>query len=329
MIEARELRKAYGAMPALQGVSLEIGRGEIVGLLGPNGAGKSTAMRILCGVLVPDAGEVRIDGLDLAREPRAARARIGYLPEGTPLYRGMRVRELVRFAGALRGLNGSALRSAVERALEQCGLAGRESARVHALSKGYRQRVGLALALVGDPPVLVLDEPTSGLDPTEVQRMRALVRELARERAVLISTHVLSEVEDLCARAFILAGGRIVAQGELGRLAGTRERLALTIACEAAQAAELGARARRELAALAGVRALHERAAPREGTLAFELEVEERWAAAEAVAVHCAAAGWRVLELAAPRASLERAFLAAVSGATNRAEGAESAEASR
>jgi ABC-2 type transport system ATP-binding protein len=315
MIEARELHKAYGATPALQGVSLAIGRGEIVGLLGPNGAGKSTAMRILCGVLVPDAGEVRIDGLDLAQHPRAARARIGYLPEGTPLYRGMRVRELVHFAGALRGLRAGALASAVERALAQCGLAGRERARVHALSKGYRQRVGLALALVGDPPVLVLDEPTSGLDPTEVQRMRALVRELARERAVLVSTHVLSEVEDLCARAFILAGGRVVAQGELEHIAGARERLELTLACGSAAPAELATRVQRELAALACVRKLHLRNAPRAQTLAFELEVDERWGAAESVSAHCAAAGWRVLELSAPRPSLERAFLAAVSGA--------------
>ncbi|TAJ23323.1 MAG: ABC transporter ATP-binding protein, partial [Planctomycetota bacterium] len=184
MIRAEQLCKTFGPHRAVDAVSFEIGRGEIVGFLGRNGAGKTTTMRMLCGVLEPDAGQAWIDGLAVRGDDPRPRARVGYLPEGTPLLRTMRVVDYLAFAGAAKGLSGSGLRSALRDAAQRCGLGGYEARRIDSLSKGYRQRVGLAQALLGDPPVLVLDEPSSGLDPAEVVRIRDLVREFGRTRTV-------------------------------------------------------------------------------------------------------------------------------------------------
>ncbi|MBM3977877.1 MAG: ABC transporter ATP-binding protein, partial [Planctomycetes bacterium] len=228
MIRAEQLSKVFGSQQAVDAVSFEIGRGEVVGFLGRNGAGKSTTMRMLCGVLEPDHGRVWIDGLPVGGDDPRPRARIGYLPEGTPLHSAMRVLDYLAFAAAVKGLDRRAARAAQRDAIARCGLSGWETRRIDSLSKGYRQRVGLAQALLGDPPVLVLDEPSSGLDPAEVVRIRALVRELGRTRTVLLSTHVLREVDELCSRVLILAGGRLVADGspsELCRRLGVRLRV--------------------------------------------------------------------------------------------------------
>lgn len=190
-------------------VSFHVARGEVVGFLGPNGAGKTTTLRMLTGYLKPTSGEVRIDGIDAVRSSIEARARLGYMPEGVPLYREMRVHEYLRHRAALKGLDGIA--DAVDRALDSAGVAEARGRIIGQLSKGYRQRVGLAESLLADPPILILDEPTSGLDPNQVREFRKLVRGFAGQKTVLLSTHILSEVEAVCDRVIIIREGEMVA----------------------------------------------------------------------------------------------------------------------
>lgn len=222
LIEARGLSKRFGPVTAADQVSFQVRRGELVGFLGPNGAGKSTTMRMLTGYLTPDEGEARLGGLPVSDDK--ARRMLGYLPEHTPLHQEMRVDRFLGLVATLRGLKSKAHADALERVMESCDLGGYERRRIHTLSKGYRQRVGLAQALVSDPDVLILDEPTSGLDPREIIRVRDLVVRLARDKTVLISTHVLPEVEEVCRRVLIIAGGRLVADGEPQTLAGSAGR---------------------------------------------------------------------------------------------------------
>ena len=218
MIRATSLSKSFGRLQAVRDVSFEVTTGSVVGFLGPNGAGKSTTMRMLTGFLSPDRGRVDIGAWGMADQPLEARAQVGYLPEHTPLYDGMRVDDYLEHVGRLRGIPRAQRRVALQRAAERAGLHGMLNRRVRTLSKGYRQRVGLAQALISDPPVLILDEPTSGLDPAEVGRMRGLVRELGADKTVLLSSHVLGEIEELCARVLILSGGRLVADDSLEAL---------------------------------------------------------------------------------------------------------------
>jgi ABC-2 type transport system ATP-binding protein len=213
MIEVRDLRRSYGGFEAVRGVSFTAGEGEILGMLGPNGAGKTTIIRMITGFLPPSSGTVAVAGLDLLREPLAARRRIGYLPETVSLYPEMRVREYLFYRAHLQGLVGAAARRQVDEHVERCLLGEVEEQIIGTLSKGYRQRVGLAAAILHDPPVLVLDEPTVGLDPKQIIAIRELIRELGRRRTVLLSTHILPEVELLCDRVQILDRGRILAEG--------------------------------------------------------------------------------------------------------------------
>ena len=190
-------------------VSFRVERGEIVGFLGPNGAGKTTTLRMLTGFLAPTSGEVHIDGIDAVKSSIEARARLGYMPEGVPLYREMRVFEYLRHRAALKGVD--AIADAVDRSLDLAGVTDARRRIIGQLSKGYRQRVGLAEALLADPPILILDEPTSGLDPNQVRQFRELVRRFARKKTVLLSTHILSEVEAVCDRVIIVREGEKVA----------------------------------------------------------------------------------------------------------------------
>jgi ABC-2 type transport system ATP-binding protein len=213
MIEAIGVEKSFGSVRAVRGLSFRFQPGEVVGLLGPNGAGKSTTIRILVGFWPPDRGRVSINGHDSIRDSLAARACVGYLPDSAPIYPEMRTIDYLRHRARLQGLRGRAATHAVESSLDRCRLHDAGRRRVGELSKGYRQRVGLAAALLHDPPVLILDEPTSGLDPTQILQVRQLVRELAERRTMLISSHILSEVEQVCGRVMIMAAGRILADG--------------------------------------------------------------------------------------------------------------------
>ncbi len=213
MIEVENLQKDYGPARALQGISFQVRRGEVVGFLGPNGAGKSTTMRILTGYLLPTGGRASVLGMDVVNESLAVRQRIGYLPESTPLYTEMRVDEYLRFAAEIRGVPGRDVKRAVARVVDACGLERVVGKDIHELSKGYRQRVGLAQAMVHEPDLLILDEPTSGLDPNQIVEVRALIQRLGTEHTVLLSTHYLQEVEAACSRVLVIDRGRLVADG--------------------------------------------------------------------------------------------------------------------
>jgi ABC-2 type transport system ATP-binding protein len=204
-------RPGDGRAPALEGISFEVGRGEIVGLLGPNGAGKTTMMRILTCFLAPTRGSATLAGASITDDPRGVRRAVGYLPEAVPLPPEMRVAEYLDFRAALKGIARRARPALVSRAIDEVGLGERRAQIVGTLSRGYRQRVGLADALLASPPILILDEPTVGLDPNQIRETRALIRELGRERTILLSTHVLPEVEAVATRVIILNRGRVVA----------------------------------------------------------------------------------------------------------------------
>jgi ABC-2 type transport system ATP-binding protein len=202
--------KRYGSVDAVRDVTLEVARGEVLGLLGPNGSGKTTLLRMLTGYLSPTAGRLRVAGYDTERQRMQARRRIGYVPESLAMYPHMRVREFLRFMARLRGLDDEAARTAIIRVSAQAALGDRLAAPIRTLSRGYRQRVAVAQALVHEPDVLVLDEPTNGLDPRQIIETRNLVRRLAGERTVIMSSHILGEVEKVADRVAILLGGRLL-----------------------------------------------------------------------------------------------------------------------
>jgi ABC-2 type transport system ATP-binding protein len=211
MIEVRDLTKRYPGRTAVDGISFTVGRGEVVGFLGPNGAGKSTTMRILSSFMPATSGTVKIAGFDVFHEPDEVRRRIGYMPENNPLHTDMRVRDYLKFRARLKGLGFNRSRERVDRVVEQCGLRDVQKRIIGQLSKGYRQRVGLADALVHEPDLIILDEPTIGLDPHQIRSVRALIKDLGKRHTVLISTHILSEVEMTCSRVLILNQGQILA----------------------------------------------------------------------------------------------------------------------
>jgi ABC-2 type transport system ATP-binding protein len=207
LIEIEGLTKRFGGFTAVDGVSFNVARGEVVGFLGPNGAGKSTTMRMLAGFMLPSEGTARICGEDVVERPVAAKRHLGFLPEGAPTYPEMAVEDFLRFCARIRGVG----RAEVSRAMALTQLEGVRLQPIETLSKGFKRRVGLAQSLLHDPPVLVLDEPTDGLDPNQKHEVRALIREMAPQKAIIISTHILEEVGALCTRAIIIARGRVLA----------------------------------------------------------------------------------------------------------------------
>ena len=211
LIEIERLSKRFGAFVAVDDVSFAVRRGEVLGFLGPNGAGKSTTMRMLAGFMIPTVGTARIQGHDVQTDSVAARRVLGFLPEGAPTYPEMSVAGFLRFCARVRGFSGSELADRVDHALGLTTLQGVRLQSVETLSKGFKRRVGLAQALLHDPPVLVLDEPTDGLDPNQKHEVRGLIERMAPDKAIVISTHILEEVDAVCSRAIIIAGGRIVA----------------------------------------------------------------------------------------------------------------------
>lgn len=220
MIVATGLTRRYGARTAVDGISFEVPRGEIVGFLGPNGAGKSTTLKMVAGFLPPSEGAVTIDGLDVQEDSLAARAKLGYMPETVPVYPELRVEEFLSFRAELKGVRstGGARKKAVARAMELTRITDRARWLVGELSKGYKQRVALADAIVSDPPVLVLDEPTASLDPNQIIDVRELIKSLGGEHTIVVSTHILPEVEATCTRVIILAKGRVAAAGTMGEI---------------------------------------------------------------------------------------------------------------
>ncbi len=219
MIAVRHLSRRFGAIVAVDDVSFAVGRGEVLGFLGPNGAGKSTTMKMLTGFLAPSEGSAEICGADVATAPIAAKRQLGYLPEGAPSYPDMTPAAFLRFVADIRGFSGAEARLRVATAVERTSLEGVLEQPIDTLSKGFKRRVGLAQALLHDPPVLILDEPTDGLDPNQKHEVRKLINVLAPEKAIIISTHLLEEVDAVCTRAVVIANGRLVADGTPGELA--------------------------------------------------------------------------------------------------------------
>jgi ABC-2 type transport system ATP-binding protein len=260
MIEVEHLTKSYGVFGAARGggkgppravddLSFRVDRGEVVGFLGPNGAGKSTTLRILAGFLGPTSGRVRVAGHDIEEEPLKARACLGYMPELSPLYPEMRVGEYLRFRAELKLVPRRARHDAVKKALAEAHIEDVEAVMIGHLSKGYRQRVGLADALVGAPPLLILDEPTAGLDPNQIREVRELIRRLGRDHTVLLSTHILSEVEATCSRVLVIAKGCLVAEGTIDELRARSRPTGATISVRGEPARALAA-----VQAVAGVK---------------------------------------------------------------------------
>ena len=299
MIEVRELCKRFGDLTAVAGISFQVARGEIVGFLGPNGAGKTTTMRMLAGIFPPTSGELRVAGHDPLREPLACRRAVGYFPEYAPFYPDLYVEGYLRFVARLKRVARAERRGAVDEVLSACGLTGVARRRIGTLSKGYRQRVGLAQALCGNPAILILDEPTIGLDPGQVVEIRDLVRGLRGERTVFFSSHILSEVEALCERVIVIARGQLVGEGtpqELAARLGRRQRVILRVDGPADEVS----------AALAGVPGVAH--VTRVGT-GFVLEGSGETDAARAVGEAAQRRGWPILELRQEALDLEEIFL--------------------
>lgn len=306
MIEARRLSKMFGSVSAVDRISFEVGRGEVVGLLGPNGAGKTTTMRLLTTYLPPTSGRASLRGHDVLDEPLEARRVVGYLPENAPIYGEMRVREYLNFRARLKDVPRSERRSAIAGAVSRCGLSDVQNRVLGHLSRGYRQRVGLADAIVHDPPILILDEPTAGLDPIQVREVRALIRELGERRAVLLSTHIMSEVEAVCGRVIIIAGGRVALDDRLENL-----RVDNVLTVEARGPIDGVRKILSATPGVASVRTLGEV----DGAASFELRLAPGADPREEVASRLVAGGWPPRALSARRSSLEDRFVDAVSRA--------------
>jgi gliding motility-associated transport system ATP-binding protein len=260
MIEVDHLSKSYGSVEAVRDISFEVEQGAVVGFLGPNGAGKSTTLRILAGFLGATSGRVRIGGHDIVLERMKAARSLGYMPETSPLYPEMRVGEYLRFRAELKRVGRLARKAEVARVLGEARIADVAEVVIGHLSKGYRQRVGLADALIGSPPLLILDEPTAGLDPNQIQQVRALIRRLAEKHTILLSTHILPEVEAVCDRALIIHRGRLVAEGKLDSLRKQGSSLAVELTL-GWTAPRTGAEVEQLLGKIEGVAALETQAA--------------------------------------------------------------------
>ena len=311
MIYADDLTKRFGSFRALDRIRFEVRRGEVVGFLGPNGAGKSTTMRILTCFISPTEGTAKVHGHDVFEEPLEVRRKIGYLPQRAPLYQDMLVWDYLRFVADMRGLDTATFKSRMRKIVEVCGLGQVLGKDINTLSHGYRQRVGLGQALVHDPPILILDEPTSDLDPNEKAEVIKYIKEIGKERTILLSTHNLAEVETACARAIIVSKGRIVADGPLDEIRGRTGKISYFVSVsdhvaergKAPGATEVQA----SLRALAGVRSTKELPND-EKAHAFELSGDQDGDLRGDLFRLVVAKGWTLLELRRDTQTLEDVF---------------------
>ncbi|MFZ5652839.1 MAG: ABC transporter ATP-binding protein [Pseudomonadota bacterium] len=294
MIEVEHLTRRYGELTAVDDVSFKIGHGEVVGLLGHNGAGKTTIMKMITGYLEPSAGSIRIDGRELGPDPRPIQARIGYLPENCPLWPELTVIDYLDYQAALHGVPADRRRAAVARAIRRTELTTKATATIQTLSRGYRQRVGVAQALLHDPDIIILDEPTNGLDPTQILHMRELIAELASHATLIVSTHILQEVQAVCGRVLILRAGRLVVDARLDELQ-RAQGLLVTVDRDAGAV----------LAAVPGVNAVEART-ERDGRFHYHLDAPAE--SAPAVAAALAAAGLGLHALQPRRRDLDTLF---------------------
>ncbi len=307
MIEAADLSKRFGANIAVDRLSFQVAEGEILGFLGPNGAGKTTTLRILTGFFPPTSGQAFIGGHDVVENPLQARRAVGYLPENVPLYVDMRVGEYLRFVAGAKGLSGAKAMSEVGRVMEALGLTDRRGQLIKQLSKGYRQRVGLAQAILADPPVLILDEPTIGLDPRQIVEIRSLIKGFAGQKTVILSSHILPEVAATCSRVLIINQGRLVAQGPPSMLSpdgGASCKVRLAAQGDASRLAALLGRT----PGVSGL-TLEEGAGQEAGVNVFHLDTTGGAEVRAALARQVVEAGLGLIELSPVSLSLEEVFV--------------------
>ena len=312
LIEARALSRRYGATAAVNELSLSLRKGEILGLLGPNGAGKSTTMKMLAGVLAPSSGSVHINGIALSEDPRGAKRSLGYLPEQPPVYPELTVDEYLRYCAGLHGVAASERAAAVARARQSCGLDEVAGRLIGNLSKGFQQRVGIAQAIIHRPAVVILDEPTVGLDPIQIREIRTLIKELGRDHGVILSSHILPEIQAVCSRVMIVNKGRAVYSEPLAEAGSERFQTVLASFCNSPAVSGFGS--------LPGVRRYE---ALGNGSVRFHVDADAD--PREAIAEAAVRGGWGLLELRAERRTLEEIFVSLTSG--ERAEGANLKEA--
>jgi ABC-2 type transport system ATP-binding protein len=306
MIQVEQLTKRYGPVAAVDGISFQVEQGEVVGFLGPNGAGKTTTMRILTCYLPATSGRVTIAGREVFDDSLEVRRNIGYLPEGVPLYPEMRVREYLTYRARIKEVPARERRKRVEYVMDRCGVADAERKLIGRLSKGYRQRVGLADALVSDPPVLILDEPTIGLDPNQIRLVRDLIRDLGQQHTVLLSTHILPEVEIVCGRVIIIREGKLVFQETLANIA-RQSAGGAKVVVEARVGPAEAEKAAAVLGDVPGV--LHVRVSGELPWTVFELDVQPGADVREEAGRRMVGHGWALRELRREQPSLEDIFV--------------------
>jgi ABC-2 type transport system ATP-binding protein len=309
MIKVEGLTKRYARTVAVDDISFEVEKGQIVGFLGPNGAGKTTTMRVLTCFLPPTSGKVTVAGFDVQENPMEVKKRIGYLPESPPLYPEMEVIEYLRFVGKLKGIRSTELPSRVDEVIERCAVADVRTRLISKLSKGYRQRVGLAQAIIHNPDVLILDEPTSGLDPKQIIETRELIRSLAGDHTIILSTHILSEVEHSCERVIIISRGKLAAIDSVANLTNRlRGAEAVALEVDASSGRPNAADVQQRLGTISGVRGVSLKDS-RNGRLVFEIESLQGRQIRADLARTVVNAGWNLNELRSIGLSLEDIFL--------------------
>jgi ABC-2 type transport system ATP-binding protein len=308
VISVSDLTKVYGQTTAVDHVSFEVPKGQIVGFLGPNGAGKSTTLRMLTCYLPPTSGGATVNGFDIFHESEKVRANLGYLPENVPLYTEMKVHEYLDFRGQLRKMPRAERKKRIDYVLERCWLTNVKKKTIGHLSKGYRQRVGLADSLLHNPPVLILDEPTVGLDPTQIRETRKLVKDLGGDHTVMLSTHILPEVEAVCDRAIIIASGRIVAQGSPEELRASR-RLQARVLVECRGPAKEVESALSRVSGVGQVEVTNGDARPDGKYVVAAIRPKESYDVREEVARTVIQNGWPLREIRLEHATLEEFFI--------------------
>lgn len=303
MVDIQGLIKRFGPITAVDDISFKVSRGEVLGFLGPNGAGKSTTMKMITGFLEPDAGHIAIEGDDVTEQPVRVKGKLGYLPEGAPLYADMTPLALLRFVGNVRGLTGRELEQRIEAVVEQVHLSAVLDQSIETLSKGFKRRVGIAQAILHDPPLLILDEPTDGLDPNQKHEVRGLIRDMARDKAIILSTHILEEVDAVCSRAIIIASGRVVSDGTPAELeARSPHHNAVQLVLAEADQSEV-------LAVLKSLPGVRDATATREnGAIRFEAVPDDNQVIVERIADAAREHNWKLSAMYVERGRLDEVF---------------------
>lgn len=300
-IVVENLTKQYGVQKAVNDISFEVKTGEVVGFLGPNGAGKSTTMKMITCYMAPTSGDIRLDGVSVLEQPEEVKKKIGYLPENNPLYTDMPIVEYLRFAAEIQGVEPAKIPTRIGEMIDMCGLGLEKHKKINELSKGYRQRVGIAQAMIHDPEVLILDEPTTGLDPNQIIEIRKLIKELGKEKTVILSSHILSEVEATCDRILIINRGNIVADGSSENLRHQAQGQELLTVSIEAEGAEVEA-ALRDLASV-------EKVTPLDGKAGFyQVQSKPEKASRKAIFDLCVDKKWYLMEMTGIETRLEDVF---------------------